>query len=161
MQSLLSGSTGSLLSPHWAQSVLPEGLLACGSREHPRGHTAHPGNGNASLPWKADCQQLGARMKSTSWVRSAISSSAQSPAPLQGMRRSISPLEHFPSEHSIQAIPSSEGFCTLWGITVLGAHGKDPQPWSSPHSAVAEGAHTGWTQQTPQPRAAWGQAGSS
>lgn len=154
----INGSTWSLLSPCQAQhgvSVLPEELTAHGSREHLRGHTAH--RGQWALEWKAASQQLGTQMKSTSWVGSAISSSAQRPAHLQGMKRSILLGA---SPHAIQATPQIRRFCTLWGTLVLGEHGKHP-PRSSPHSAVAEGTHTGWTHDIPHHRAGWGSAVSS
>lgn len=117
--------------------------MARGSREHPHGHTAHPG---AALEWKADSQQLGTQMKSTSWVRSAISSNAQCSAPLQGMKKSIPPWSTSPL--SIPPVPSrlppkSEGFCTLWGTFVLRAHGKDPP---APGSVLTQLWQKGLTQ---------------
>lgn len=82
---------------HYGVSVLPEELMAHGSREHPLDTDptlVQQGSGSG---------ELGTHMKSTSWVRSAISSSAQHAAALRD-EKEHSPLEHFPSEHSPCAI---------------------------------------------------------
>lgn len=78
----------------------------------------------------------------------------QCPAPLQGMRRTIPPQSIPPLPSSL--LPKSEGFCTLWGTFVLGAHGKEHPPGFSPHSGVAEGTQGSWTHDIPQHRASGG-----
>lgn len=112
-----------------------------------------------ALEGKVDSQQLSTQMKSTSWVRSAISSSALCPARLQEMKSTIPPWSTSPPSTppcAIQATPQISRFSASFGEHLHWEHmARTPPspPRSSPHLAVAESTHTGWTHGIPQHRA--------